>query len=220
LEPAAANEIWHRPDFQDRRDELITNAQAAALVKVHFVTLSSWKQRFTDFPRTVLTFTDKLDQMIHEGEFREWHEQYLATRGQRSRANYVAPTIRARSESELRTLLAELRAKRETLQGRLERLDTRIAKTEASLETQHVLGTVVELVSHVEPARRDQFVEAALDWAEQQWHAGAASLPSSAIDPVTTAFPPESPRPPTADPADPPQDAPVFESQVQAHLQR
>lgn len=227
MEPPS-NEIWHRPEFQDRRQELINNAQAAALVGVHFVTLSTWKQRFLDFPEAVLSFKNSQEQMIHKGEFLEWHGQYTATRGQRGRPNYVAPTSRQRSEPELRTLLAELHEKRQALQNRIERLDTRIAKTEASLrdaqahlKAEKAIGDAIELISQVDTGRRDQFVETALDRAEEQWSSptGDAGTATPANDPVATAFPPIDPQPASTDHAD---QYHAFEADAEAaaHMQR
>jgi hypothetical protein len=127
------NELWHRPEFKDRRRELITKAEAATRAKVPATSISTWTKRYPDFPATVLSFTDKAARYIPAVEFDEWHAKFMASRGARGEDRLVArrvlsdwelPTTRA----EQRGKLAELRAKRQAAIERIAGYDAKIDK--------------------------------------------------------------------------------------------
>lgn len=164
MEPRSGDEIWHRPEFQGRRQELINKHQSAKLANVKPSTLSSWQKRYTDFPKTVLSFRSSPEQFLHEGEFREWHNRFIDMRGQRGRSHYIAPrTISDLSVNELRDRRDALQVKRDSLLKRVADLDLRIERATVSLNEAIAAGYGtsggVELT--------DEVIERLADEAEQ-----------------------------------------------------
>lgn len=127
------NELWHRPEFKNRRRELITKAAAADRVGVTATTISSWTTRYPDFPAVVLSFIDGNARYIHGGEFDEWHTRFMASRHLRGKNRLVADRVLANWElpptrSGQREKLADLRAKRQAALNRIAGYDAKIAK--------------------------------------------------------------------------------------------
>lgn len=129
-------EIWLRPEFKDRRDELISKSDAARLVRVAPQTVSSYERRFADFPRVVLAFTRHSEKMLHRGEFLEWHDRFTKSLGLPNKDKLVvARDVVPDSRKHKRAKLASLRLRRDELLGKLAGLSADIDKiTESLLE--------------------------------------------------------------------------------------
>lgn len=138
-------EVWLKPEFKDRRDELIALQDAARIANVAVSTVSSWRARFDNFPQPVLVFADRSQKLIHEGEFRDWYARFEATRGRKRPERRAVAAVKATIPTDRDERLAKLtqsRQKRDRLILQLQRLNSLIDQlADALISNDSVGGT-------------------------------------------------------------------------------